>query len=98
MRLGKGSVCENWLHENCTMFSKTWTDCGASTVLTILRNVRNQQRSKESHRDTEHRLFYFITLLFTINFFIMYYMWDIFHHAYTKDALLRIFVICYCSQ
>ena len=35
----------------------------ATTVRLILKNVRNLQRSKnESHSDTEHRLFYLITV------------------------------------
>jgi hypothetical protein len=64
----KCSVCEKWLHENCTIFSKTCIDCGRNNRSRNLKNVRNLQRSKkEPHSDTEHRLFYLITILSTTN-------------------------------
>ena len=38
----------------------------AKTLLSILKNVRNVQRSKkETHSDTEYILFYLRTVLFT---------------------------------
>jgi hypothetical protein len=61
----KCSVCEKLLHENCTIFSKTYTDYG--------RNIRNKdlekrkKSTKKSHSDKEYRLFYLITILFATN-------------------------------
>jgi hypothetical protein len=40
----------------------------ATTALSVLKNVRNLQRStKKSLSDTEYKLFYLITILFTTN-------------------------------
>ena len=99
MRLGKGSVCGNWLHENCRMFSKTCTDCGATSVPIILKNVRNLQRRKECHGDTEYRLCYLITVLFTINllFYIALYVRHLSPRLCQKRPFAR---LCdfYCYQ
>jgi hypothetical protein len=46
-----------------------------TTVLGILKNVRNLHRSKkESHFDTEHRLFYLIAILFTKNLLFLLHL------------------------
>ena len=66
-----------------------------TTVLRILKNVRNLQRSKnESQRDTERRLFYLITTMFTTNvlFCITLYVGHL-SPSIAKDALLHTFVI-----
>jgi hypothetical protein len=73
-----------------------------ATVLRILKNLRNPQGSKnESHSDTEHILFYFILLQFCflqIYYFVLHYMWGIFHHAYAKDAPFAYLCNFYCCQ
>jgi hypothetical protein len=64
----KCSFCEKWLHENYTNFSKTCIDCGRNNRSRKLKKVRNLQRSKkEPHSDTQHILFYLITIMFTTN-------------------------------
>jgi hypothetical protein len=38
----KCSLCEKWLHENCTIFSKTYMDCG--------RNNRSRNLNKPTQK------------------------------------------------
>lgn len=62
----KCSVCERWLHENCTVFSKTCSDCGHNNRSENLEKRNKVQRNKkESHIDRGYRLFSLITILFT---------------------------------
>jgi hypothetical protein len=60
----------------------------ATTVLRILEEARNLQRSKKKcHSDKEYRLLYLITVfLLHIYYFILHYMWGIFHHTCDKDV------------
>ena len=89
----KCSLCEKWLHENCTVFSKTCIDCGRNNCYKDLKNVRNIQ-VRRSLILIQHIIFYLITILFTTNllFCITLYVGHL-HQAYAKNALLHTFVI-----
>jgi hypothetical protein len=51
----KHSFCAKWLFENCKFSPKPTS---ILEFLRILKDVRNLQRRKESHSDTERILFY----------------------------------------
>lgn len=73
----KFSICEKWLHENYTIFSGTCIDCGHNNRSTYLeKRTKSTKKQNESHSDTEHRLFYLITVMFTtcLLFYIALYV------------------------
>jgi hypothetical protein len=63
----KYSACEKWLHETAQFSSKPASTLDVATFLRVLKNVRNLQRSKESHNDREHILFDLKKISFTSN-------------------------------
>jgi hypothetical protein len=84
----KCSLCEKWLHENCTIFSKTCIEFGRNNH--SKKNLRNLQTSKkEPHNDTERNYFILLRIcLLQIYYFLLHYMRGIFHHSYAKYAIL----------
>jgi uncharacterized membrane protein YvbJ len=75
MRLDKMLSCEKWLHESCSIFSKTCIDCGRNICSNYLEKLRNLQTSKKkSLSEKEFRLLitilFYIYLLFCIAFYV----------------------------
>jgi len=87
----KCTVCEKWLREKRSIFSKTCIDICSKYLEKRTKSAYKQvRRSRILKENIVYRLLFCLLYIYNL---VLHYMWGVINHAYAKDTILHTFLI-----